>query len=176
MGSAATSQSRRDASGPRKFAGARAWAANADPLFWLVVVGLVPAALVAWQMDPERPAWALRSAAVHRVEVGLAVYLGYYLVALALANAYRGHSLGRFALPGGGEAQLKDPALQEASEGAAEFEAETRGGLRDLADAVALMNGRVSALEDRRLGERLTRLEDGRIQDRLAALEQTLPR
>ncbi len=48
---------------------------------------------------------------------------------------------------GVGEVDPKDPALQEASEGAAEFHKETRGGLGDLADAVATMNGRVSALE-----------------------------
>ena len=85
-----------------------------------------------------------------------------YLVSLALATAYRGRSIGRLGLPGGGEVDPQDPALQEASEGAAEFERETRGALGDLTEAVAALNSRVSALEDRRLGERLATLEDQR--------------
>ncbi len=121
---AATTQTRdrQDPPNPKSFAKTREWAKAADPFFWLVLVGAVPAVLVAWQVAPERP--------------------------------------------GGGEVDPKDPALQEASEGAAEFEEETRGGLRDLTEAVAVMNGRVSALEDRRLGERLTALEDREVSRR----------
>lgn len=128
-------------------AGRLGWSSRADPFFWLVVLALVPAVVVASLMDAERPSWALRSAAVHRLEVGLAVFLGGYVVALALANAFRGRTFGRLGLPGGAEFDPRDPALQEASEGAAEFESEARGGLRDLTEAVSLMNDRVSKLE-----------------------------
>lgn len=160
----------------QKLAWTRDWAKKADPFFWLVLIGLVPAALVAWTVDPRDPSWALRSAAVYRIEVGLAVFLGIYLIALALANGYKGRAIGKLGLPGGGEVEPKDPALQEASEGAAEFEKETRGGLADLADAVATMNGRVSALEDRRLGERLTQLEDQNLVNRVSAVEKSAAR
>jgi hypothetical protein len=160
----------------RKLARTREWAKKADPFFWLVLVGLVPAALAAWAVDPYEPSWALRSVAVYRIEVGLVVFLASYLIALALGNGYKGRSLGKLGLPGGGEVEPKDPALQEASEGAAEFEKETRGGLADLADAIATMNGRVSALEDRRLGERLAQLEDLNLGKRLPALEQSAER
>lgn len=160
MAAATVTPESQDPPKPKKFAKTREWAKGADPFFWLVLLSLVPAVLVAGQVSPERPSWALRSAAVYRLEVGLVIFLGSYLVALALANAYKGDALGRVAFPGGGEVDPKDPALQEASEGAAEFEEETRGGLRDLAEAVSLMNGRVSALEDRQLGQRLTALED----------------
>lgn len=157
----------------QKLAWTREWAKEADPFFWLVLVGLVPAALAAWAVDPHDPSWALRSVAVYRIEVGLAVYLASYLIALALANGYKGRAIGKLGFPGGGEVEPKDPALQEASEGAAEFEKETRGGLADLADAIATMNGRVSALEDRRLGERLTQLEDQSLSKRLWAVEKS---
>lgn len=160
----------------RKLARTRDWAKKADPFFWLVLVGLVPAALAAWAVDSYDPPWALRSVAVYRIEVGLVVFLASYLVALALANGYKGRSVGRLGLPGVGEVDPKDPALQEASEGAAEFHKETRGGLADLADAVATMNGRVSALEDRRLGERLTQLEDRILGKRLPAVEKSTER
>jgi hypothetical protein len=89
MAAAAQTPDEHDPQEPEKFVKTREWARGADPFFWLVLVGLIPAVLVGWQVSPERPSWALRSAAVYRMEVGLAVFLGSYFVALALANAYQ---------------------------------------------------------------------------------------
>jgi hypothetical protein len=156
----------------KKLPRVRRWLRDAHPFFWLVLISLAPAALVAATIEPRDPTWALRSEVVYRLEVGMAVFLVGYLVALALANGYKGNSIGRLGLPGGTGIDPKNPGLDEASEGAAEFQEDARQNFKDLADAIATMNGRVSALEDRKLGERLVRLEDQQLHERVSEVER----
>jgi hypothetical protein len=136
------------------------WVCAADRFFWLVALGLVPAIYAALRADAERPGWALRSEAVHRFEIGLAVFFGVYLLALALSLAYQGRSIGRLGLPGGAEMDPKDPALSKAAEGMEEFEAETRRSFDEHDESLDDLDRRLVALEDRRIGERLAALED----------------
>lgn len=156
----------------QKFPRLRAWVGDAHPFFWLVLISLAPAAFVAATVEPRDPTWALRSETVYRLEVGMAVFLVGYLIALAIANGYKGNSLGRLGLPGGTGVEPKDPGLDEASEGAAEFQEDARRNFGDLTDAVATMNGRVSSLEDRKLGERLVQLEDQQLPERVSEIER----
>lgn len=144
---------------------------GADPFFWLVLISIVPSVWVALTVKAKAPTWSLQSAVVYRLEVGLAVLLVGYIVALMTALAYTGRSIGRLGLPGGGNVDPKDPSLSEASEGANEFQQEARNNFKDLADALGTMNERVVALEDRRLGERMTQIEDQRLSDRMAKIE-----
>lgn len=147
------------------------WASNAHVFFWLLVLGLVPAVIVAWRVDPKTPSWALESEAVYRLEVGAAVFLGAYFLALVLCLGYLGKSLGRLGFPGGGEVETKDPALEEASEGATDFQEEARQNFQELADVLDTLSTQVTALEDRKLGERLAALEDRSLGERVADLE-----
>lgn len=156
----------------KKFPRVRTWVGDAHPFFWLVLISLAPAALVAATIEPRDPTWALRSETVYRLEVGMAVFLVGYLVALTIANGYKGNSIGRLGLPIGTGVEPKDPGLDEASEGAAEFQEGARRNFKDLTDAVATMNGRVSSIEDRKLGERLVQLEDQRLHERVSEIER----
>lgn len=65
-------------------------------------------------------------------------------------------------MPGGGGMDPNDPALDEASEGATEFQEEARENFSDLTEAIDAVNNRVKDLEDRQLGPRVAALEDRR--------------
>ncbi len=140
-------------------------------LFWLLLLGLIPSGYAAVTATGRAPAWSLRSEAIYRMQIGLVVFLGIYLLALAFCLAYLGRSIGRVAIPGGGEVDPKDPALEKASSGAEEFQEQARASIADLGDAMDALSAQLTALEDRRLGERLAAIEDRKLGERVATLE-----
>lgn len=151
-----------------------------DPLFWPVIVGFVPAGIAAIEADARAPSYALGSLWLYRLEVGLAVFVVCYILALIVRLAWQGRSFGRFELPGGGGAQPADPAqkLDKATEEVDEFQTATRERFKMADSSFADIESRLEALEtDQR---RLHALQDaeGRmevLQARIEAVEQEKP-
>lgn len=151
----------------------RQWAGDAHVFFWLVLVSLVPAAVVGCAVEGRSPTWSLKTVAIYRIEVGLAVYLALYFVALVVCNAYKGQAVGRIHGPGFGMTP-KDPddPLAEASAGAEDFQETTRKNFEDFNQALEALSGAVGDVESRKLGERVVKLEDVQAGERLRKLEE----
>lgn len=81
--------------------GLRAWI---ERWGFAVLVGLAAlvAACVAWKVEvpPEVPDFALNAAAIYRVEVGAATFLGLYLVAMALVLALHNRGFSEIGVHG----------------------------------------------------------------------------
>ena len=150
--------------------------ARPHTFFWLVLSGMVPAVATAIAADKRTPGYALGSEWVYYLEIGFAVFLGCYLLALAIVLSYQGRSIGRLELPGGGGMQPPDPAqLQVAANAFEEFQEETRLRLKDDTASIASLEERVQTLQDDAHRLRATQEAEERyreLQGRLDALEQ----
>ncbi len=141
-----------------------------DPFFWPVVVGLILAVIAAFEADASTPSFALGSLWLYRFEVGLAVFIVCYVLALTVCLAWQGRSFGRFELPGGGGADPADPSqkLDKASEEVDDFQTETRARFEIADSNFADIESRLDALEaDQR---RLLALREA--EDRIKALQE----
>jgi hypothetical protein len=110
-------------------------------------VGLLPAAIAAASAEGREPGYALNSLWVYRLQVGVAFFVGVYLVVITLWLAYQGRSFGKIGVPGGPELDVPDPNLEQAAEGFDEF----------VEDATTRLGHHDDSLED--LDDRLRRLE-----------------
>ncbi|HST69777.1 MAG TPA: hypothetical protein VLI94_08990 [Solirubrobacterales bacterium] len=82
----------------------------------LVGLAMVAAICVAWKVKvpPEVPDFALNAAAVYRVEVGAATFLGLYLVAMAFVLALNNRGFSEIGVNGLKAQDINSSAQQDA--------------------------------------------------------------
>jgi hypothetical protein len=125
------------------------WAANAKPLFWVMLVPVLPALVAAHFAGGGSPTYALESDWVYRLEVALAFYFGLFIFFLTLYLAYYGHTFKRMELPGGPAVETPDPAtLDSAAEGFEEFKDETEAVLAQHEEALDDLDDRLAVFEN----------------------------
>jgi hypothetical protein len=117
----------------------QAWAKRAHPFFWGACLMLAPAVAAAAVAGTRAPGYALHSQWVRRLEVGLAVFAGLYVLVLVLWLAYQGRSVERAELPGGAGIGLPDPDLDAAAAGFEDFRAATDARIATLEDTIDLL-------------------------------------
>ena len=108
---------------------------------------MLPAGVAAISADAREPGYALDSLWVYRLQVGLAFFVGTYLLVIALWLAYQGRSFGRISIPGGPEMDLPDPNLEAAADGFDEFEDDVRQRLDRHDDSLDDLDDRLAAVE-----------------------------
>ncbi len=85
------------------------------------------------------PGYALHSQWVRRLEVGLAVFAGLYVLIVMLWLAYQGRWVSRAQLPGGAGVEIPDPDLTAAASGLEEYRDKTDARIGALEDAIELL-------------------------------------
>jgi hypothetical protein len=102
----------------------------------------VPGAIVAVQVAPRAPGYALHSHEIYRLEVFLAVMLAIYAVVLVLWLAYQGRSVKVQGPPGGIEGPDPAAGLNEAATAFEEFK-------KDVAERLDRHDESFEALDER---------------------------
>jgi hypothetical protein len=117
------------------------------PVFWLALVILAAAVVVAATVGGRAPGYALNSGVVYRLEVALAVLLGAYSACSLLLLAYAGRPLQRFELPGGAVAEASAEPLGQAATDFAAFRDAVLAQLEELDQTLGDLDARLAELE-----------------------------
>jgi hypothetical protein len=117
----------------------RTWATKASPFFWGVLAMLAPAALAAAVAGSAAPGYALGSQWVRRLQIGLAVFAGLYVIVLVLWLSYQGRSIQRAELPGGAGVNLPDPDLNAAAMDFEDYKAKTTARITALEEGLEVL-------------------------------------
>jgi hypothetical protein len=119
------------------------------PFFWLTLALVSGGALASALTDTRSPSWALHSAFIYHVEVGAAVALAGYLVAVTLWLASRGRTFAKVELPIGSVETADAGALDEAADEFDAFRTTTADRLDALEGSVADLRDLIVELVER---------------------------
>lgn len=113
--------------------------AAVHPFFWaLLVLAVLSGIGAALAPSAKVPSYALRSVWLYRLEVGGAIFLGLYMVALLIGLAWDGKGIRQVQLPGGVGITV-DQNLEGAADGLATYKTKTDERIAKLESSIDLL-------------------------------------